>query len=328
MAPWRSTGSARVARAMAAVPRVGYLPHGQRGYAAQDRALPIGFDATCSQPSTVAAMLELLEVPAGASVLDVGSGSGWTTAILAHLVGPTGSVRGVEIVSELVDLAAERLRAADLPWASVALARASSSARTVARSPTPSSLSWSRGAGWSFLRLGGWCSWSWSTGRRGRHTPQVATPSSRCGDLSPGTGAGPVRWRSTRGAAGADTMVGGSGGPDFGACSSAGRAPRLHRGCRRFEPGRAHVLTVADVVRAIEALYPPQTADDWDRVGLIAGDPAAPVRRLHLAVDPTLAVVQEALAAGADLLFTHHPLKARLMCQLTTWSSAVLPHSD
>lgn len=123
MAPWRSTGSARVARAMAAVPRVGYLPHGQRGYAAQDRALPIGFDATCSQPSTVAAMLELLEVPAGASVLDVGSGSGWTTAILAHLVGPTGSVRGVEIVSELVDLAAERLRAADLPWASVALAR-------------------------------------------------------------------------------------------------------------------------------------------------------------------------------------------------------------
>ena len=78
------------------------------------------------------------------------------------------------------------------------------------------------------------------------------------------------------------------------------------------------MLTVADVVRAIEALYPPQTADDWDRVGLIAGDPAAPVRRLHLAVDPTLAVVQEALAAGADLLFTHHPLMLRGVSSVAT----------
>ena len=78
------------------------------------------------------------------------------------------------------------------------------------------------------------------------------------------------------------------------------------------------MLTVADVVRAIEALYPPQAADDWDRVGLIAGDPAAPVRRLHLAVDPTLAVVQEALAAGADLLFTHHPLMLRGVSSVAT----------
>ncbi|HON76793.1 MAG TPA: Nif3-like dinuclear metal center hexameric protein, partial [Dermatophilaceae bacterium] len=81
------------------------------------------------------------------------------------------------------------------------------------------------------------------------------------------------------------------------------------------------MLTVADVVRAIEALYPPQTADDWDRVGLIAGDPAAPVRRLHLAVDPTLAVVQESLAAGAGLLFTHHPLMLRGVSSVATTSS-------
>ncbi len=69
--------------------------------------------------------------------------------------------------------------------------------------------------------------------------------------------------------------------------------------------------TLADVVGALDALYPPDTALDWDRVGLVTGDPAQPVRLVHLAVDPTLAVVEEAIAAGADLLVTHHPLLLR-----------------
>jgi dinuclear metal center YbgI/SA1388 family protein len=70
-------------------------------------------------------------------------------------------------------------------------------------------------------------------------------------------------------------------------------------------------LTLADVVRALEALYPPETAQSWDQVGLVAGDPAQPVERVHFAVDPTLAVIEEARALGADLLVTHHPLLLR-----------------
>ena len=70
-------------------------------------------------------------------------------------------------------------------------------------------------------------------------------------------------------------------------------------------------LFVADVVAALEERYPPSSAMSWDRVGLAVGDPAAAVRRIHLAVDPTLAVIEEAARAGADLLITHHPLLLR-----------------
>jgi dinuclear metal center YbgI/SA1388 family protein len=70
-------------------------------------------------------------------------------------------------------------------------------------------------------------------------------------------------------------------------------------------------LTLADVIGALEGLYPPVTAQSWDQVGLVSGDLAQPVRRIHFAVDPTLAVIEEARALGADLLVTHHPLLLR-----------------
>ncbi len=63
-----------------------------------------------------------------------------------------------------------------------------------------------------------------------------------------------------------------------------------------------------DVVRQLHAWYPPQSADDWDAVGLVYGDPAAAVKKVLFAVDPTLAVAQEAAEWGADLLVVHHPL--------------------
>ncbi|GAB6939119.1 Nif3-like dinuclear metal center hexameric protein [Isoptericola variabilis] len=69
--------------------------------------------------------------------------------------------------------------------------------------------------------------------------------------------------------------------------------------------------TLRDVVAALEDLYPPSTAEGWDAVGLVVGDPAAPVRRILFAVDPVAAVVDEAIDWGADLLVTHHPLFLR-----------------
>ena len=70
-------------------------------------------------------------------------------------------------------------------------------------------------------------------------------------------------------------------------------------------------LPLNQVVAALERLYPPGTASSWDRVGLVTGDLDQPVSLVHFAVDPTLAVIDEARAAGADLLITHHPLLLR-----------------
>lgn len=70
-------------------------------------------------------------------------------------------------------------------------------------------------------------------------------------------------------------------------------------------------LTLGDVVAVLDRHHPPETAQSWDRVGLVTGDPTHPVRRIHAAVDPTLAVVDEARRLRADLLVTHHPLLLR-----------------
>lgn len=76
------------------------LPTSQSG-ADLDNPQQIGFGQTISQPSTVAFMLELCQPKEGEVVLDVGSGSGWTVALLAQIVGPSGRVYGVERINEL-----------------------------------------------------------------------------------------------------------------------------------------------------------------------------------------------------------------------------------
>ena len=68
---------------------------------------------------------------------------------------------------------------------------------------------------------------------------------------------------------------------------------------------------LADVVALVHGWYPPETADDWDAVGLAAGNPDGEVRRVLLAVDPALPVAREAADWDADLLLTHHPLFLR-----------------
>ncbi|MBB1024922.1 MULTISPECIES: protein-L-isoaspartate O-methyltransferase family protein [unclassified Dietzia] len=112
--------TSEIRRAMRAQDRRRFLPPEVAGDHQRDAPLPIGFGQTNSQPSTVATMLALLEPFPGMRALDVGSGSGWTSAILGELGGPGSAVFAVELVPELV----ERSRAAiPQPWVSVHQAR-------------------------------------------------------------------------------------------------------------------------------------------------------------------------------------------------------------
>lgn len=117
------TDPGRLEDAFDRVPRSGFLPHEELGFAGEDAALPIGYGQTNSQPSTVRDMLDLLDVRPGQRVLDVGCGSGWTTALLGDLVGPAGEVVGVEIVPELVGWGRQNLVPYGMPWTRIEHAR-------------------------------------------------------------------------------------------------------------------------------------------------------------------------------------------------------------
>ncbi|SCF46117.1 dinuclear metal center protein, YbgI/SA1388 family [Micromonospora mirobrigensis] len=65
------------------------------------------------------------------------------------------------------------------------------------------------------------------------------------------------------------------------------------------------------MVAELERRYPPAWAEEWDRVGLVVGDPSTPVRRVACVVDVVPETVDEALAAGADMIVAHHPLLLR-----------------
>jgi dinuclear metal center YbgI/SA1388 family protein len=68
---------------------------------------------------------------------------------------------------------------------------------------------------------------------------------------------------------------------------------------------------LGEIVDLVHGWYPPDTADDWDAVGLVHGDPAQDVVKVMFAVDPTIEVAREAAEWGADLLVVHHPLFLR-----------------
>jgi protein-L-isoaspartate(D-aspartate) O-methyltransferase len=113
---------ARIDAAFAAMRRADFLPRRERARAGEDRPVPLGHGQTNSQPTTVRNMLRLLDARQGQRVLDVGSGSGWTCALLAHLVGPDGRVLGVEIVPQLATTAQQNLHRLHVPWATVQVA--------------------------------------------------------------------------------------------------------------------------------------------------------------------------------------------------------------
>lgn len=89
--------------------------------------------------------------------------------------------------------------------------------------------------------------------------------------------------------------------------------PENHDGGTAVEDAGAApgLTTLADVLLAVEELWPESLAESWDEVGLVAGHPAAAVSNVMFAVDPTLEVIEEAIDWGADLLITHHPLLLR-----------------
>jgi protein-L-isoaspartate(D-aspartate) O-methyltransferase len=103
-----------VEEAFKAVDRKAFLPQEARDAAWLDSPIPIGYGQTNSQPSTVRMMLEWLGPQPGEKILDVGSGSGWTTALLSYLVGPEGKVYAVEKIPELVQVGSENCQKAGI----------------------------------------------------------------------------------------------------------------------------------------------------------------------------------------------------------------------
>ncbi len=99
----------RIIEAFRAVDRTAFVLPEYRGETYENHPLPIGEGQTISQPETVAFMLEKLDPTAGEKILDVGSGSGWTTALLAHIAGDSGKVFGIERIPSLCEFGRKNL---------------------------------------------------------------------------------------------------------------------------------------------------------------------------------------------------------------------------
>ena len=98
---WLKTS--RIIDAFRKIKRKDFLQEEMKDLAGLNEALPIGYGQTISQPLVVAFMLEQLSPEKGEKILDVGSGSGWTSALLGEIVGEKGKVISIDIVPELVE---------------------------------------------------------------------------------------------------------------------------------------------------------------------------------------------------------------------------------
>ncbi|MGB3908376.1 MAG: protein-L-isoaspartate O-methyltransferase [Methanomethylovorans sp.] len=104
--------SEKVGRAMLKVPRHLFVPSVQVSAAYVDTPLNIGYGQTISAPHMVAIMCDLLDLQEGHKVLEVGTGSGYNAAVIAELVGSTGTVYSTERIPELASSSKNNLKAA------------------------------------------------------------------------------------------------------------------------------------------------------------------------------------------------------------------------
>lgn len=104
---WSEITDPDVRAAVARVPRHRFVPPDQQDYAYEDHPLPIGYGQTISQPFVVALMTQLLKLTPDAKVLEIGTGCGYQTAILAELA---KEVYSIEVIPELARAAESRLR--------------------------------------------------------------------------------------------------------------------------------------------------------------------------------------------------------------------------
>ena len=98
----------RIIEAIRKVDRKDFMDENKE-FAYVDNAMSIGYGQTISQPSTVARMLQLLQLKSGDRVLEIGAGSGWNACLIGHLIGKKGSILSLEIVDELVEKARGRV---------------------------------------------------------------------------------------------------------------------------------------------------------------------------------------------------------------------------
>ena len=115
----RLLNSKELESAFRIIDRADFVAEDHKAEAYEDYPLPIGFGQTISQPTTVAFMLELLDLEKGDKALDVGSGSGWTTSLIAEIVKPQSKVWGVEIIPELVEFGRKNLAKYKFPNAEI-----------------------------------------------------------------------------------------------------------------------------------------------------------------------------------------------------------------
>jgi protein-L-isoaspartate(D-aspartate) O-methyltransferase len=102
--------SKQVEDALRKIPRHSFVPESIRHLAYRDTPLFIGYNQTISQPSTVVAMTEALDVKKDQKILEIGTGSGWQSAILSRLVGEKGFVYTIEVIDELAEFARDNLQ--------------------------------------------------------------------------------------------------------------------------------------------------------------------------------------------------------------------------
>lgn len=105
--------------AFAAVDRADFLHEDYKPEAYEDYAVPAGHGQHVTKPTLAAFMLELLGAEKGERVLEVGSGSGWVTALLADMVGKEGSIVATESIPELVEQGRANMAKYDYPQANI-----------------------------------------------------------------------------------------------------------------------------------------------------------------------------------------------------------------